>query len=248
MFTIIENRPDWLKGAITKKECLFINAILQLKKARNVLEIGVASGFSSAVILKTLQQINKNDSNFKLTSFDNTEYCYFDKTKKTGIHLYETLPDLITNFELIHSTTASIDKCISNQKFDVCFIDANHKHPYPAMDLLFTLDFMHNDAIYILHDINLANNKNKFQKSKGPFFLFYGLLGSKFLGEPNLNRNFANIGSWIIPPNFKRQKIKKNLIQIIEKHAFEQNLDVEYREKYNLIKSKIMGVSKAMKQ
>jgi len=243
VFTLIEDRPDWLKGAITKKECLFINTILQLKKAKNVLEIGVASGFSSAVILKTLQQINKNDTNYKLTSLDNTKYCYFDKTKRTGVYLYETLPDLSAKFELNHFSTATIDENLFSQKFDVCFIDANHKHPYPAMDLLFTLDFMKQDAIYILHDINLANNKNRFQKSNGPLFLFYGLFGPKFLGEPNLNRKFPNIGAWIIPSNCNILQIKKNLIEIIEKHNYEQDLDNDYLNKYNITKSNIEKIS-----
>lgn len=232
VFELIQNRPNWLKGAITKNECLFINAILHLKKAKNVLEIGVASGYSSAIILKTIQEINQSDSLYELTSLDNTKHCYFDNTKRTGIYLYKTLPHLVKHFNLKHFSTASIDSKLINKKFDVCFIDANHKHPYPALDLLFTIDYMNDDAVYILHDINLAKNNSNFKDSNGPLFLFDGLLGPKFLGEINKGDQHANIGAWLLPTNKKKQEIKDNIVNLIKNHKFEQNLSTEYLKKY----------------
>lgn len=56
--------------------------------AASAIELGVASGYSSAVIFSARA---KNTSNPELIAFDLATHCYYDKTHKTGDAFHEML-------------------------------------------------------------------------------------------------------------------------------------------------------------
>ncbi|MBR4694701.1 MAG: hypothetical protein IKO94_01315, partial [Selenomonadaceae bacterium] len=82
-----------------------------------------------------------------------------DKWKNTNI-CGRLTKDLCTENELLHwhffpgKTTFDIEDIIGGVKLDAVFIDGAHAHPYPLLDLLFLLPYLHEESLIIFHDVN----------------------------------------------------------------------------------------------
>lgn len=75
-------------GAIDGFDVAFIGALLASQKSSTIVEIGCASGLSTAVIASLQEQI----SPARLTSFDIDDRFYEDRTKPVGYLIEEALP------------------------------------------------------------------------------------------------------------------------------------------------------------
>ena len=53
------------------------------------------------------------------------------------------------------ATVADIRDDFAQDEIRFLFIDANHRHPWPTLDLLGALDYLAPGATVVLHDINL---------------------------------------------------------------------------------------------
>jgi predicted O-methyltransferase YrrM len=73
------------KADLQVYEQRFLNSLLLQKKPKNVLEIGVATGGSSALILNALKT---NDNSAKLYSVDYDTQYFGYRTKKTGFWMH----------------------------------------------------------------------------------------------------------------------------------------------------------------
>jgi len=70
---------------------------------------------------------------------------------------------------------------------DLLFIDANHFHPWPALDLMATLHLLKKEAWVVLHDIRLPFQSE--HQVHGPMHLF-----DFWKGEKLQSRKRGNIG------------------------------------------------------
>ena len=150
----MKNRAGWI---LTPIQAQFINGIISYHKPKRCLEVGVADGGSSVLILNSLRIIN-NDS--ILVSIDLYENLYYDLTKKTGYRVKKYFPELIKNWKLFTGDQPHKFLEKLNMKFDFVFLDTSHHSPGELINILEILPFLNEKAIVVLHDIkSLIFNK-----------------------------------------------------------------------------------------
>jgi len=134
-----------------------------------VVEVGVAAGTSSAVLLYALDQLPPPR---RLVSVDVRGTCYFDPSKAVGAAVDEMYPTYHTRWiQDFDSDARKLRLTMPIGGVDLAFIDANHHHPFPLLDVLHLAPVMRPGAWIVLHDIDLPRLYPQFQ-SHGPMWLF----------------------------------------------------------------------------
>ena len=118
---------------------------------KNVVEIGTNLGFTAHFMLEA--GVENFGKNFKLTSFDLCEEEIgrvveenSTQQEKECFALFKgtTFPNYCTNKE----------NWFEQNKIDLAFVDGQHTHPGPLIDVLFLLPFMKKGGLIVFHDIN----------------------------------------------------------------------------------------------
>lgn len=152
------HRSVWepVLGSISDKEAEFIQIGIIQNKPKNFLEIGTASGLSAAFIALFMEQ----NGGEKLLTLDFDSTFWGDRSKQTGFLvdkvLNEKLDQRTVNVEYVREkTSAHIAKEFDQSRFDMAFIDAQHQHPWPTLDMIAILPFMQSNAFIYHHDLAL---------------------------------------------------------------------------------------------
>lgn len=140
---------------MTYKEHGFLCGLIKDKVPDKIVEVGVAGGGTTGVIMKCLDLVNPSA---KMYSCDLNKMCYRRKDKPTGYQL-EEIKDELTNYNnhkflLGKYLPQFIDQIGGN--IDVCVLDTVHRMPGEILDFLTILPFLNDGAVCILHDT--ANN------------------------------------------------------------------------------------------
>ena len=168
---------------IIPQDNLFLISLINKYKPKKILEVGVSKGGSSFVIINAMQK------DAKLYSLDYNTQHYMLKNRETGYFL-DKYPILKQKMELytgglslkfLDKISSSIDNL---QKFDFCLLDTAHAMPGEVLDFLQVLPYLKDDAIVVLHDINL--HLNRFEDSSREYayssnVLFSALKGQKIM-------------------------------------------------------------------
>ncbi len=153
------------------------------------MEIGCASGFSSAVIYDQLLQ--NAPSQARLYGFDFSPTLYYDSSRKTGDALWEIHgPNARVKYRtgLTSAAITAVDlDDPSVEKCDFLFIDANHRTPWPALDMLSLARFLEPQAVIAIHDVDMIYHE-RFRDCNGSRDLYRCWLGEKwrFKSAPNI--------------------------------------------------------------
>lgn len=190
--TIDERRPSWTQGAISGRDIKMLCHAVRRYKPERVLEVGVASGWSTCALLWML--LGREESE-RLVSIDRIDHVYFDSSRPVGDAVNE-LHDLANvrarlDFELLgNCDLPAYQQAHPEERFDMIFIDANHAHPYCVMDMLVALKMLARPGIILLHDICLSQlGGGRYPGMWGPHHCFNYWSGTKFLAdvsEPNM--------------------------------------------------------------
>jgi len=218
---IYKDLPKNMQGCISASESRFLYNQITKYNVEKCLEIGVASGCSSAVLIGALNEnkINKKVTNSVLYSYDLMDYCYWDKSLDIG---YATKP-MLGDLEFYNWVLRTQESCLDLKKnhpenfFDLVFIDANHLHPCPSVDMYGCLPYVRNGGIICLHDINLPKKNPKFPH-KGAQVLYHDLDCKKYCIEEEI----PNIGAIVIDNN--KNYLRNQLEQIIRKYKWGINV------------------------
>jgi glycosyltransferase involved in cell wall biosynthesis/predicted O-methyltransferase YrrM len=196
---LLTRRPAWVQGGISGGDSEFLLELVAGVAPRTVLELGVASGASSAALLFALDQ-TANGSGV-LHSCDVRPTCYFDATRATGAAVDDMYPQRRTRWLLDTNTDARrIAETLAAGSIDLTFIDANHSHPWPLLDLLHLTRVARAGSWVALHDIELPRLHPKYQVH-GPQWLFeawpfnkiHGVEGSTNIGAVQLPENLQDL-------------------------------------------------------
>jgi hypothetical protein len=223
--------PSWPKGMISSVDAGFLDALITEVRPEGVYEVGVASGFSSAIILSSMATY-ADPARTWLHSYDIADYCYFDPTHAVGDATREVVPHLLKSWQLNLRTTALDapgDK--EPQTKSLYFIDANHSHPWPTLDLIALLPCLKTGDHVALHDINLPTISSGRFPDYGVQWLFENWLGERLVPDVAI----PNIGAIVIPQD--KTLILASLVKTLSKpwplqvtvktdhlHACEQSL------------------------
>jgi predicted O-methyltransferase YrrM len=156
----------------------FLNGVIRKFKPKKILEIGVAQGGSSIIILNAIKDIkNSHLYSVDLSSNSQIGYCVRNLMKK-----YINKWSLYTG-----NIVAKFIEEIGNN-LDMVFIDSAHYEPGEILDFLIVLPFLNEGAIVAFHDIgNQITNSGKknTRKEWAPYIIFNIIKGKKYLPSGN---------------------------------------------------------------
>lgn len=155
--------PAWVTGSIPIRDAEFLLEMVSAQAPSRVLEVGVAAGVSSAALLYALDTLPADGRRRELFSCDVLAGCYFDPAQPTGGAVAAMYPHPRARWQLETCDALALATALGPSTVDLTFIDANHAHPWPTIDLLQVTRCARPGSWVVLHDINLPVLKPQFQ-------------------------------------------------------------------------------------
>jgi predicted O-methyltransferase YrrM len=223
-----DKKPGWVTGSLSHSDSKFLFCAALSAGVSEVIEIGTASGFSTAILCHALnfaREAGVIASDFQVISYDNSPNIYFDPSKPVGDAAREVLPPgLLDHVVFRHPFYArNLQDFHGADTVGFLFIDANHNHPWPTLDLFAALDVLRPGATVLLHDINLPVIHDAKFPSWGAKYLFDGLNLPK---DTPTDVNLPNIGGVTIPA--RKDRLRAQLREILYAHVWQQKVSDEY--------------------
>jgi hypothetical protein len=151
--------PGWARLEIstnTKRFALLMGVLEGYRPVR-MAEVGVSAGSLSAALLYKARQYSMEA---RLVGIDLGETCSFEGPRKIGGVIQDAFPELLPAYDL-HTGKTSLDaEAILPSPLDFAYIDANHEHPWAAIDCLCLLPHLADTAIIGFHDTAVAANRH----------------------------------------------------------------------------------------
>lgn len=192
---------------MTFEESAYICGLIKDNRPKTIVEVGVAAGGTSAIILNCIRQL-KLDST--LYSIDKREEYYRDQSKETGyitkelvneeyrknhkLYKGKLLPEVINEIE---------------EKIDLIILDTIHRVPGEILDFLACLPYLNQNAVVVLHDICFNQirdlTKPNIREVIGTNVLFATVAAEKYLNRDKNNlAEASNIGAFRINEDTKK--------------------------------------------
>jgi hypothetical protein len=198
----IARMPTDYEGRIAPADRFFLTAFVSILAPRRVVEIGTLTGFSAGVIAAALTRRHGKDGASWVDTIDIRTQCAVDTARPTGFEISELFPDVAPMVRLHTPCDASfVSQLATRDELEIAFIDANHCHPLPLLDLLWLAPYMRPASWALLHDVQLgtitrralnAGRKTAFEPVYGAEWLFNRWPFPKISG--------GNIGAVQLPP------------------------------------------------
>ena len=170
----------------------FLNGIVRKVKPKKIVEIGVARGGTSAIILNAIQDIE----GAHLYSIEKLIKLTYDSNREAGILVKDKFQHLMGKWTFYAGgITAEFIEKIGGD-IDLVFLDTAHYTPGEMLDWLQILPFLKEEAILVLHDT---------------FLMYYlGKIDKKKLNYSN-NQLFCYIRGDLIVPNYTSKDFDRNI-------------------------------------
>jgi len=146
-------------GAIGMGDLLFLHAFVSVVAPDRVVEIGTLSGFSAAVIADAVAQHQRPESESVLVdTIDLSQRCLTDPTKPVGFVIPQLVPHLSSRIRVHGGQDAGyLEQIARAGELQLVFIDADHQHPRPTLDLIRVSRFVRPGGWVVVHDIDLGS-------------------------------------------------------------------------------------------
>ena len=155
----------------------FLNGVVRRFRPKKIVEIGVAEGCGSSIILNAIQDLDSH-----LYSID------LNGGKYIGKCVNNLFPNLLSKWTLYKGNIAV--KYMENigKNIDMAIIDSAHFEPGEILDFIIVLPFLSEEAIIVMHDI--ANQITLSRKTKkwlgkrnewAPYIIFNSIRGKIYL-------------------------------------------------------------------
>lgn len=216
-------KPSWASGSISHFDARFLFRCALGAGAAVGVEIGTASGFSTVFLCHAMNFASKVDlapQDFRLISYDRDPYFYVDPSRLVGDATREVLSEPLLDHVSFRNPATAIELRAEHEPdtIELLFIDANHKNPWPTLDLLASLDSLRPGATVLLHDINLPVRLPEFA-DWGAKHLFDDLDVEK---EADPGDDVPNIGRIVVPDD--KETLREQLLQILFRHQWEHDI------------------------
>lgn len=223
---VYARRPGWASAFISGRDARYLFERAVAAGTPTIVEIGTASGTSSAILCHALETAHSAGSigpDYRLISYDLRSRFHHDRSKPAGAAVQDMLePSQLEHIEFRNpETSLTLHRHHAADEIEFMFVDANHHHPWPCIDLLATLDLLRPGAEVAFHDINLPVIHPQFQ-DWGAKHLFDDLDVEKHADEAS---DPPNIGSIIIPED--KEGLRQQLIAIATSHEWAVSLPEE---------------------
>jgi predicted O-methyltransferase YrrM len=189
-------------GAIGMADLLFLHAFVSILAPDRAVEIGTLSGFSAAIIAHAVAQHQPAESkSVVVDTIDLSERCLIDLTKPVGFEIPQLVPHLSKRIRVhVGQDARYVEQIARARELQLVFIDADHQHPRPTLDLIRVSRFVRPGGWVLLHDIDLGSLGERMRAAGTPFE--YGApFGAQWLFEawPFQKIGGGNIGALRLP-------------------------------------------------
>ena len=196
------NRPQY-PGTVEASDYFFLTAFVSILAPQRVVEIGTLTGFSAAIIAAALARQSPADNPRWVDTIDYAAQCFIDTTRATGFEIDEAFPEFASMIRLhIPRDSTVLSELAAPGELEVVFIDADHQHPLPLLDLLRAAPYVRPGGWILLHDIQLATKARK-AAATDPRFRWGAAEGAELLFAfwPFRKISGGNIGAVQLPPD-----------------------------------------------
>lgn len=202
--TLLENDKLIKYNLMSEEERKFFNGVLHKLQPKKIVEIGVAAGGSSAVILNAIKDIDGS----QLYSIDLVNNQAYADNKPTGFLVDEEFPNLKSKWKLYTGGMAFDFIEDIGDGIDFVLLDAAHNNPGEILDFLVVYPFLKENAAIVIHDTQLHTFNSGYAETC--CVLFSALVGEKYypLSEQK-SCGISNIGCVILD-----KAMKDNLLNI----------------------------------
>lgn len=170
-------RPAWTVASISDQDAAFFVGLLMAVRPGKIVEIGVASGWGSVMLLEALEAAGVEQ--YEYFGVDIAERFFYDDNYATGQAVSEVVPALARRYRLLTGCSITEVAPQIGGGIDFAFIDAHHMHPWATLDLLSVLPFLVPESWVALHDLNLCLKEDQEHRNRGPKYLFDAWDGDK---------------------------------------------------------------------
>lgn len=198
--SIIE-RPFQYFGTIPSSDYFFLTAFVSILAPTRVVEIGTLTGFSAAIIAAALSRQPPAESPRWVDTIDRVPDCFIDSSRPTGFEIAEAFPELAGMIRLhVPHDSSLVRQIAAPDELELVFIDADHQHPLPLLDLLRVAPCVRPGGWIVLHDIRLAT-KARDANGNDPTLRWGAAGGAELLFEswPFRKISGGNIGAVQLP-------------------------------------------------
>jgi hypothetical protein len=129
---------------------------------RRVIEIGTLTGFSTAIIAAAIDRqhgagLPSGRKGITVDTIDSHTHCSIDTSRPIGFEIPELIPDLVQTVRVHTGRESDVVRDIAKPgEFGLAFIDADHRHPWPLLDVLRLAPYLQPRSWIVLHDIQLG--------------------------------------------------------------------------------------------
>lgn len=184
---------------MTEFESAFLCGLIKAKKPRKIVEVGVAAGGTTAIILQCLEMLGLNETS-ELYSVDICELFYRGNGEKTG-YLAEIAKDkLDSTFQHKYYLGKTLPSVLDEIGMGVDFVilDTTHSLPGEVLEFLAIYPYLSLDACVVLHDI--ANNHyGRYAEAFATQLLMDSVVAEKIVQTDSTRAHgYPNIGAFVI--------------------------------------------------
>jgi hypothetical protein len=145
-------------GGIGSRDYFFLTCLVSILAPRRVIEIGTLTGFSTAIIAAAIYHQHGAQSGITVDTIDSHTHCSIDQSRPIGFEIPELTPDLVSNIRIHTGRESDLVREIAQPwEFGLAFIDADHRHPWPLLDVLRLAPYLQSRGWILLHDIQLGS-------------------------------------------------------------------------------------------
>lgn len=189
-----ENEPE-----MTDFELAFLCGMIRETKPNKIVEVGVAAGGTTAVIMECLAMLGLNETT-EIHSVDVSELFYRGEDEKTGYLAEEYKRQ--SNWQGMHRMYLGkyLPEVLDEIGKDVDFVilDTSHQMPGEVLDFLAVFPNLKPHACVVLHDIAL-NHYDIHPESFATQVLLDSVMADKFIvKDPSREFGYPNIGAFIV--------------------------------------------------
>ena len=188
-------------------ESAFLCGLLEKFRPKKILEVGVAGGATTAIILNCLEKIGQE---YEMYSIDILKNVWNNPKKNTGYLAEETRKNLTVGTHKFYIGTVLpfvIDEIGNDINFVI--LDTAHLLPGEVLDFLVALPYLNENAVICMHDVSLNQRDLNFRDSHATSTLFSAVNAKKFLNfinfipkgdilNANINSAYPNIAAFQI--------------------------------------------------
>src|SRR4051812_24429602 len=146
-------------GTIHVGDCLFLTAFVSILAPSRAIEVGTLGGFSAAVIAAAIRWQHPNRPGILVETIDRNAHSLLEPDKPVGFLLREMFP-AFADAVRVHAPADSgiVREFAGPGEIEFAFVDADHQHPRPLLDLVRLGPFLRSGAWVVLHDVRLGTH------------------------------------------------------------------------------------------